>query len=94
MNKKVILSLLLTSCLCSCGNKISGEWRTIVANSKNLITQYNRNAEPFNTVMQLSYFLNDDYADTNEETFTQVSKIYNETIEDLHRNLIDIIITN
>ena len=85
MNKKVILSLLLTSCLCSCGNKLSGEWRTIVASSKNLITQYNSNVEPFNTVMQLSYFLNDDYADTNEETFTQVSKIYNETIEDLHR---------
>ena len=85
MNKtKLILPLLLVSVLTSC-NTISGEWRSVVASNADIVTTANTNVDPFNTVMQLSYFLNDDYADTNEETFTQVSKIYNETIEDLHR---------
>ena len=85
MNKKVMLSLLLISCLCSCGSTISGEWKSVIASNKNIVTQYNTNVEPFNTVMQLSYFLNDENADTNEKTFNEVSKIYNETIENLHR---------
>lgn len=85
MNKKVILSILTISCLCSCGSTISGEWKSVIASNKNIVTQYNTNVEPFNTVMQLSYFLNDEYADTNKQTFNEVSKIYNETIEDLHR---------
>ena len=85
MNKKVMLSLLLISCLCSCGNTISGEWKMVVASKNNIVTQFNTNVEPFNTVMQLSYFLNDENAATNEKTFNEVSKIYNETIENLHR---------
>ena len=85
MNKtKVILPLLLVSVLTSC-NTISGEWRSVVASNADIVTTANTNVDPFNTVMQLSYFLNDDYVDTNEQTFENVTKIYKETITDLHK---------
>ena len=81
---KLILPLLLVSVLASC-NTISGEWRSVVASNADIVTTANTNVDPFNTVMQLSYFLNDDYANTNEKTFENVTKIYKETIADLHK---------
>lgn len=103
MNKtRLILLLLLVSILTSC-NTISGEWRSVVASNVDIITTANTNVDPFNTVMQLSYFLNDDYADTNEQTFANVTKIYKETISNLHKrfdrhyyykNKDDVLVTN
>lgn len=103
MNKtKLILPLLLVSVLTSCYT-ISGEWRSIVASNADILTTANTNVDPFNTVMQLSYFLNDDYADTNEQTFESVTKIYKEKISYLHKrfdrhyyykNKDDVLVTN
>ena len=103
MNKtKLILPLLLVSVLTSC-NTISGEWRSVVASNADIVTTANTNVDPFNTVMQLSYFLNDDYADTNEQTFESVTKIYKEKISYLHKrfdrhyyykNKDDVLVTN
>lgn len=85
MKRNIILSLVVVSLLSSCGNGISGTWESIVATNENIVTTLNTSVEPFNTVMSLSYFLNDEYVVNKEETLKQISNIYNDTVSDLHR---------
>ena len=85
MKRNIILSLVVVSLLSSCGNGISGTWESIVATNENIVTTLNTSVEPFNTVMSLTYFLNDEYVVNKEETLKQISNIYNDTVSDLHR---------
>lgn len=82
--KKNILSLSLVLILCSCSNKLDGTWATIIANTDNIHSTSTNSVSPFNTVMQLNYFLNDDNGSQNDKILQDVTKLYNDEISRLH----------
>ena len=86
MNKKILfLSAIFSIALCSCGEEIQGTWKSIVASQENIITQYNNTVPPFNTVMNLNYFLYDENESSNQQTLDTVTSLYNEQVTRLHK---------
>lgn len=85
MKKKILFPCVILLSLCSCGENIKGSWNNIVATQDDILTTINTTVPPFNTVMNLNYFLYDENETTNEETLSTVTKIYNEEVSRLHK---------
>lgn len=77
----LFVSLLLVGCNSS-SNKYKGTWENIIAND--ILSVEGGNVSPFNTVMNLKYFVNEDIKD-KENLINDVKSIYQETITDLHK---------
>ena len=58
MKKRNIIPLLLVFTLISCNSDIKGEWKTHVVTVASTQTTANTYVTPFNTSMQINYFLN------------------------------------
>ena len=76
--------MLLIS-LCSCSENIKGSWHNIVATQSDILTTINTTVPPFNTVMNLNYFLYDENEASNEETLNTITKMYNNEVARLHK---------
>ena len=85
MKKKILFPCVILLSLCSCGENIKGSWNNIVATQDDILTTINTTVPPFNTVMNLNYFLYDENETTNEETLSTVTKIYNEEVSRLNK---------
>ena len=85
MKKKILFPCVILLSLCSCGETIKGSWHSIVATQDDIITTINTTVPPFNTVMNLNYFLYDDQEDKNDEILNQVTSIYNSEVSRLHK---------
>ena len=57
------LSLLLIVMLLSSCKEVTGTWKSFVATDEKVISTVNTRVTPFNTVMQINYFLNDENED-------------------------------
>ena len=60
--KNKYLMILLATLLVSCDKpveQVTGTWKIYVATDENIISTANTRVTPFNTVMQVNYFLND-----------------------------------
>ena len=82
--KKICLmfvSLLLVGCNSS-SNKYKGTWENIIAND--ILSSENGKVNPFNTAMNLKYFINEDELE-KENLINDIKTIYQETISDLHK---------
>lgn len=82
--KKVYLmfiSLLLVGCNSS-SNKYKGTWENIIASD--ILSSDSGKVNPFNTVMNLKYFVNENEKD-KEGLINNVKSIYQDTIIDLHK---------
>ena len=85
MKKKILFPCVILLSLCSCGETIKGSWHSIVATQDDIITTINTTVPPFNTVMNLNYFLYDDQEDKNDQILNQVTSIYNSEVSRLHK---------
>ena len=77
----LFISLLLVGCNSS-SNKYKGTWENIIAND--IMSYGGGNVSPFNTVMNLKYFVSEDIED-KESLINDVKSIYQDTISDLHK---------
>ena len=77
----LFVSLLLVGCN-SLSNKYKGTWENIIATD--ILSVQGGNVSPFNTIMNLKYFVNEDIKD-KENLINDVKSIYQETITDLHK---------
>ena len=85
MKKKKLLPLLLVFTLISCNNDIKGEWKTHVVTVASTQTTANTYVTPFNTSMQINYFLNEkNKEEVNINAFNNVKKIYESEVNRLH----------
>ena len=85
MKKKILFPCVILLSLCSCGETIKGSWHSIVATQDDIITTINTTVPPFNTVMNLNYFVYDDQEDKNDQILNQVTSIYNSEVSRLHK---------
>ena len=85
MKKKILFPCVILLSICSCGETIKGSWHSIVATQDDIITTINTTVPPFNTVMNLNYFLYDDQEDKNDQILNQVTSIYNSEVSRLHK---------
>ena len=76
----LFISLLLVGCNSS-SNKYKGTWENIIAND--IMSYGGGNVSPFNTVMNLKYFVSEDI-ENKEDLINDVKSIYQDTITDLH----------
>ena len=79
------LSLLLIVMLLSSCKEVTGTWKSFVATDEKVISTVNTRVTPFNTVMQINYFLNDENED-NETLFNNVTNLFNNEVARLHKN--------
>lgn len=85
MKKRNLLSLSLVLFLISCNNDISGTWKSHVVTVASLPTTANTYVTPFNTAMQINYFLNDENKDSeNEMIYSSVTSTYEMEVNRLH----------
>lgn len=85
MGKKNLLPLLLVFTLISCNNDIKGEWKTHVVTVASTQTTANTYVTPFNTAMQINYFLNDKNSEEdNQNSFNKVKSLYEFEVNRLH----------
>ena len=85
--KNKYLMILLATLLVSCDKpveEVTGTWKIYVATDENIISTANTRVTPFNTVMQVNYFLNDKNED-NESLFSDISDLYNSEVARLHK---------
>ena len=85
MKKRNIIPLLLVFTLISCNSDIKGEWKTHVVTVASTQTTANTYVTPFNTAMQINYFLNDKNSEEdNQNTFNKVKSLYESEVNRLH----------
>lgn len=81
----IFVALLLVGCdnqNNSSSVRYSGLWHNIIA--KSVLSANNRSVNPFNTVMNLKYFVSD--SETNKEALIEnVTNVFNENVVDLHK---------
>lgn len=91
---KILFNLILVLSLCSCNQELSGRWQTIFAPDfiKGITgfsdngDRYYSSSSPFNTVMNLNYFLNDKNGEENNNKLVDdISRIYSDEISRLHK---------
>lgn len=89
MKRKSLLFLILVASLCSCDANSSedkkGVWKSFVATSDEVKNTSNIAITPFNTVMQLNYFLEDSNKENNDVLFNNVTSLYNSEVARLHK---------
>ena len=89
MKKNSFLILGIIFSLCSCKSteidEISGTWKSFVATKDEIKNIYNISITPFNTVMQINYFLEDNNKDNNDVIFQEVTDLYNSEVSRLHK---------
>lgn len=81
----IFVSLLLVGCdnqNNSSSNRYSGLWHNIIAES--VLSANNRSVNPFNTVMNLKYFVSDTIAN-KEAMIEDITSIYQDNVVDLHK---------
>lgn len=83
MKKKRLFSLLILSLSLTSCSDISGSWITIIPN-KQIITYVNTSVDPFNTVMSLRYFSNDDNP-LEQSKIDEITDLYTNEVNRLHK---------
>ena len=79
----LLMALVLSSCQKQV-EEITGTWKTFVATNENIVSTVNTRVTPFNTVMQINYFLNDKNAN-NDEVYENVTTLFNNEVGRLHK---------
>ena len=96
----LLFSIIISLCSCSNINnnesndvsnsyeemqEISGSWKSFLATKDNIKNIYNKSVTPFNTVMQMNYFLEDSNKDNNDKLFEDVTTLYDNEVGRLHK---------
>lgn len=83
-SKMSFLSIIILMTMCSCGD-IKGSWVDIDATQSNIKTTVNTTVAPFNTVMSLKYFINEDNDVNKDEIIKSVTSLYDYSVGKYHK---------